>query len=156
MSTRDYKENHELLPPLEGRRCSLTLAANTIKLHIDENRKGGDYIWIDPPWALLRDGATIATSASYPDPEDEDYQRRHVEWGSQFDDVFESHIHQISATAEGALRIELDDGYAFDAPADPFESEEEDDWYDHWYVWLNSTNREQTDALNELPSGARE
>jgi len=147
MSARDYAENHALLPSFEGRQCFLTLATNTAKLHIDKNQKDGTYIWIDPPWSLTKDRAVVCSASSYPDHQAENYQNLHEEWCSGFDNVRESRIESIEAAEGGALRIEIEGGFAFEAPADTWQSDDADDWYDHWYV-RSKPNSEQDVDLN--------
>lgn len=134
MSARDYTENYALLPQFEGRQCFLSFATNTAKLHIDKNTNMGTYIWIDPPWSLMKDGAVICSSSSYPDLQAEDYQNLHEEWCSQFDAVSESRIESIEATEAGALTIEMEGGFVFEVPEDAWQSDDSEDWYDHWYV----------------------
>ena len=143
MSARDYTENHVLLRALKGRRCSPTLAASTIKLHIDRNQKYGDYLWIDPPWNLTRHGEAILSSASYPDHEDENYEVLHRKWAQILSDLVVSEIQEISATSEGALTVELDNGSVLEAPTDNYRSDDADDWYDHWYVCIRTRTSEQ-------------
>lgn len=150
MSKRDYTENHTLLLPLEGRQCFLTVATNAAKLHIDKDQKNGTYIWIDPPWSLTKNRAVICSPSSYPDPQADNYKNLHEEWCSQFDAVRESRIESIEATEDGALRIEIEDGFAFEVPADTWQSDGADDWYDHWYV-ESQLNSEQNTTGNPLP-----
>ena len=132
MSERDYNKYHHNLHGLAGRRTYLSLATNSIKIHIDEVRKGGTYIWIDPPWEFQKNGKSIASSASCPQHEEDDYGDKFEKWCSQFEPIFESCIQTIEVKPTGSLRIRLRHGYEI-VVSDDFLSERELLWYDHWY-----------------------
>jgi len=66
MSSRDYARFGDQLEKITGRKCYITLATNSIKLHIDENKKYGKYLWIDPHWELRKDGEIIESDQTYP------------------------------------------------------------------------------------------
>ena len=141
MSARDYAENHKYFDSLVGRRCFLSLAANTAKIHIDENRKGGDYIWVDAPWRLLFRGEVVSSSACYPD--DESCRTLFERWSAEFEPVREGSIRSIAGTENGALTIRLENDFAWEVPADSYQSDDDDDWYDHWYIKLKNQSGEQ-------------
>jgi len=129
---------------------------NTAKLHIDKNQRGGSYIWIDPPWTLTRHGRIVASSATYPDHQARDYRKLHDEWCSQFGDVWESQICAIKTTVEGSLKVDIENGFSFEASADTFQSENVDDWYDHWYVRIANESSEQTTSEKALETSTLE
>jgi hypothetical protein len=131
MSARDYDLYQRELSPLRGRRCFVTLATNSIKLHIDENKKKGTFLWLDPPWTFCRNGILIESSASCPDHSEPDYKSRFRRWCSRFDSIFETTINDLTATPDGALEIAFDGGHEIVLPAD--QSKQTDSWYDHWY-----------------------
>ena len=78
MSSRDYQRHHAQLSALRGRKAFATLATNSIKLHIDANKKEGTYLWIDPPWEFYRENVLVGSSASCPDHTLPDYDARCV------------------------------------------------------------------------------
>lgn len=131
MSAKDYQLYHQKLPALQGRKCFLLLATNSIKLHIDETKKNGTFLWLDPPWEFRRGGTVIETSASCPYYTEPDYERRFRLWGSRFAPVFESTIRGIAASPNGGLQITFSDGYEVILPED--QCNQTDSWYDHWY-----------------------
>ncbi len=131
MSARDYHLYHKKLPALEGRRCFVTLATNSIKLHIDEVKKDGTFLWLDPPWEFRKDGAVIESSASCPNHTEQDYERCFHDWGARFQPIFESIIYGLTADPNGGLQVMLSDGYQIILPED--QSSETESWYDHWY-----------------------
>jgi hypothetical protein len=133
MPSRDYMEFSTQLPALVGRKCFLTLATNSVKLHLDENRKGGTFLWIDPPWQFGRAGEIIESSASCPHYEEEHYERKFRAWCSKFAPVGECVIEKIEASSDGTLWVHLGDGYAFFVPKE-FIPDDPLSWYDHWYL----------------------
>lgn len=143
MSARDYAENSAELPALVGRKCFVTLATNSVKLHIDRDQKGGTFLWIDPPWQFGRGEELIESSASCPHYEEERYEERFREWGRHFKPVRESVIEKIDASPDGGLRIGLADGFTFLIPSD-FIPEDDPWWYDHWYVRKEANQPVQT------------
>ena len=130
MSARDYQRHHEQLSALKGRRAFATLATNSIKLHIDENKKDGTYLWIDPPWEFYRDDTLVESSDSYPDDTIPDHGARVQNWFSRFDPIYETAIAEIAATPDGGLQIQFFGGGEILVPGD---NSERDLWYDHWY-----------------------
>lgn len=133
MSARDYAEHHLELPSLEGRLCFLSLATNSVKLHIDENKCDGTFLWIDPPWQFGRHGKVIESSDSCPFHEDDGYDRKFAEWCSRFAPAFDTRIESIEALPDGSLWISLALGYAFFVPPE-FLPDDPPLWYDHWYL----------------------
>ncbi len=133
MSARDYTQHQNEFPTLVGRRCFLTLATNSAKLQFDENRKGGPFLWIDPPWQFGRGDEIIESSASCPHHEDEDYEKKFSAWCSQFAPAFDTLIEKFEASPDGSLWISLGGGYAFYVPSD-FIPDDPPSWYDHWYL----------------------
>src|ERR1700721_87915 len=105
MSARDYTQHRHELAALIGRKCFLTLATNSIKLHIDENKKGGAFLWIDPPWQFGRDGDILESSNSYPDHQEAGCEEKHRTWCSRFGPVYETLIEKIDAQPDGSLWI---------------------------------------------------
>jgi len=131
MSARDYEHYRQSLPALRGRKSSVTLAANSIKLHIDEDKENGTFLWLDPPWEFRRDGAVIETAATCPDHTEPDYEPRFQSWCERFEPIFDSTIRDIAATPDGSLQVTFEDRYEVFLPAN--DSAQSDSWYDHWY-----------------------
>jgi hypothetical protein len=87
MSARDYDRYHHRLPALRGRKSFVTLATNSIKLHIDEDKRDGTFLWLDPPWEFRREDTIIETSSSCPHYTEPDYERRFRSWGERFQPI---------------------------------------------------------------------
>ena len=132
MSALDYQLYHAFLPPLVGRKSFITLATNSIKLHIDENKKSGIYLWIDPPWVFGKGKVLIESSESCPHYRTPDYRHLFSDWVARFSPVSASEIVQIRAKPSGRLSIRFRDSYKLIAPAS-FDEHGEPSWYDHWY-----------------------
>jgi hypothetical protein len=132
VSARDYQLYHTLLPALVGRKSFITLAANSIKLHIDENKKGGIYLWIDPPWVFGKNNVLIESSESCPDYRAPNYRRLFSDWVARFSAISGSEIVRIAAKPSGRLSIRFRHSYSLIAPAS-FDEHGEPSWYDHWY-----------------------
>jgi hypothetical protein len=131
MSARDYDRFHTQLLELRGRRSFVTLATNSIKVHIDEDKRNGTFLWLDPPWEFRRGGTVIETSASCPHYTEPDYKSRFCSWGSRFQPIFENTIREIIASLNGSLQVTFEGGYEIFLPQD--DSVQTDCWYDHWY-----------------------
>ena len=67
MRDKDAAEFGAIVDSLVGGRCERTLATNTIKLRFNtqQDPRGRQYIWIDPPWALFEGDRGVTTSADY-------------------------------------------------------------------------------------------
>jgi hypothetical protein len=128
MSKRDYIENKDALLSFIGRKCFLSLACNSIKLHIDENKVKGTYVWIDPPWQYGKGDEEIESSLSC--PVDDEIQIQ--EWFKQFDPIWESRIENIVVKPDGEMWIHFQNDYAFFVPKEFIP--DDDSWYDHWYI----------------------
>lgn len=133
MPSRDYLSYHAKLPALIGKQVFATLATNSIKLHVGENKKSGSYLWIDPPWAFGSGDDIIESSDSCPDYKSGDYESKFRQWVSRFSPIFTSSIMDIEADVTGQLSIALSDGYRIFAPEISSSADDSDLWYDHWY-----------------------
>ena len=130
MSSRDYQRHHAQLSALRGRKAFATLATNSIKLHIDANKKEGTYLWIDPPWEFYRENVLVGSSASCPDHTLPDYDARVRQWFDQFGSLYDTAIADATASPDGSLEIRFFGGGELFVPPD---ASERDLWYDHWY-----------------------
>lgn len=137
MSSRDHDKYGAMLDQLAGRKCFLTLATNSLKLHLDENKPYGSYLWIDPPWQFGRHEEIIESSLNHPHHEDENYARDHQTWSSHFTPLRENVIEEIESSPDGSLWIRFSKDYAIFVPAGQASQDPDEDnmwWYDHWYV----------------------
>jgi hypothetical protein len=132
MSSRDYIRHAAALRTLVGRACLATVAANSLKLHIDENRKGGTYLWIDPPWVFERAGELIRSSATCPYHEQSEYESLFAEWARGLLPLLNTRILEIDGRPDGRLVLRFEREYSLVVPADQ-ELADDEDRYDHWY-----------------------
>jgi hypothetical protein len=133
MSSRDYIRYSAALPALVGRVCLATVAANSLKLHIDENRKHGSYLWIDPPWEFMHGESLVRSSRTCPHHELPEYENLFAEWTRGLNPLLSTRILLLDAHEDGTLRLQFERGYSLVAPADA-EFGDEEGWYDHWYL----------------------
>lgn len=118
MSASDYTAYAHKLPLLAGRCCSVSLATNSLKLHIDENKKDGSYLWIDPPWQFGLNDTLIDEAWTCPHHEDEGYKESFKAWREQFASISDSTILSIDAVPDGTLQMRFERGYCLLVPAD--------------------------------------
>ena len=152
MSSRDYQLYHTSLPALAGRKSFVTLATNSIKLHIDKDEKKGTYLWIDPPWAFGRAETLIESSETCPDHKDPEYGLKFEAWGSRFEPVFQSSITRIESEPSGRLTVFFEGEYELVVPAlRPVHAR--DSWYDHWY-FTDQNQKEKTEPNKSATANA--
>jgi hypothetical protein len=128
MSQRDIAEYGQQAQRLCGHKFELTVATNSLKLTFTE---AGRYLWVDPPWGIVKDGIVINGSHAYPaDHEASDYEHRFQVWADQihalikaFDSIQFRNARVLCSVGAGAI-LRLAEG---DDPRP-------DAWYDHWYV----------------------
>src|SRR5262245_53404589 len=107
---------------------------NSLKLMADASRHWESYIWVDPPWSLLRRGARVMGSDDYPDPEDSDYRTDHESWGRDVrSTIGEAELQAIRIEPDGTTEFAFGGGIRLavgvaGGPRDP------ESWYDDWYA----------------------
>jgi hypothetical protein len=138
MSKRDYRRDRRQIAELQGKRCFLTLAMNSVKLHINKNQKNGLFIWIDPPWQFGQGDELIAASATYPQWKKRSYQEKHDEWCGLFKPIFKSTLERVAPHSDGSLDLVFKRDYRIFVPKQ-FIPSEMNSWYDHWYVQKKSS-----------------
>ena len=133
MSDRDVSKFKNRLLLLVGWQCFVTPATNSIKLHIDENKKVGTFLWMDPPWQFVKGEFVIESSDSCPHYREEGYEQKFRVWCDSFAPVQGRLIVEMDALPNGSLWIRLEGGHAFylDAEVVPHDP---DSSYDHWYL----------------------
>jgi hypothetical protein len=126
VSQRDLQKNKGILARFVGRPCFAALSTNSIRFRFDDREKHGHYIWVDPPWALLRASEEITTSDSYSEDTFE-------EWRQLFSPLRETTLRDVESAENGEVTLVFSDGYTLFIPLDP-ESANPDSDYDHWYA----------------------
>lgn len=133
MSIRDYKRDRENLSKLVSRPAFVTLAVNSIKLHIDKNIKNGTYIWIDPPWQFGQGDQLITSSSDCPSHKVKNYENRFKSWLNYFGPVFSTTLEKAQAKSNGSIELRLAGNYRIiSAPSNLMSDDEM--WYDDWYI----------------------
>ena len=132
MSKKDHDEYGNILFSFEGHKCFTSIVTNSIKLHIDERKSDGAYIWIDPPWSFIKNDAVITSASDCPHYEEENYKQLFSDWLFNFEPIFSTSIKNINCSIDNDLTIRLDKDYALFIPNTNYE-EDEESWYDHWY-----------------------
>ena len=104
---------------------SLSIVTNSLKIHVEPR---SHYLWIDPPWRLLRFGKVMASSLEFPIPTAE-FRR----WAMRIHRFF-GPIVQIRINAAKDLSLRLVTGASIWIPRNNERRAQPDWWYDHWYV----------------------
>lgn len=131
-SNRDALKYGEELTSLVGRNCSLSLATNSLKIHLDERERGSSYLWIDPPWELRIGSKVVQTADSCPRHTEEDYKARFESW-CDLNPIREGVIEEIQTDPTGSLSISLKGGYSIYVPNEYYR-DDPPMHYDHWYL----------------------
>ena len=127
MSQRDINRNRAALEAFMGRLCFATLAANSIRLRLDDQIRRV-YIWIDPPWVFSRDLQEITSSNAYS-------EKSFREWCKLCDPLRETLLENFNEEENGSVTLIFRDGYRLFLPTDLESYEQPGSDYDHWYVY---------------------
>jgi len=133
MSKRDYRRDAKRIAEFQGRRCLLSLAMNSVKIHIDKRIKRGLFIWIDPPWQFCQDEKLIASSASYPHWKEKNYEIKHEQWCALFNPILKTSLENVIPHSDGSLDLVFSKDYRIFV-LKKFLKSKTPLWYDHWYV----------------------
>ena len=139
MSVRDCTRDGDKLPACIGRACFVTVAGNSIKLHLDENRPRGNYLWIDPSWQFGHGQDLITASMDCPSHREENYSSLFKDWAEKLSPVNESKVEAIRILQSGGLEIKFSHDYRLLALSGLQAKEDLEGWYDDWYVSLIET-----------------
>lgn len=131
-SNRDALKYGKELPSLVGCDCFLSLATNSLKIHLDKREREGSYLWIDPPWEFTISSKVIQTADSCPHYTEEDYEVRFSNWCNLIP-IREGVIEDIQTDPTGSLSIFLKGGYSIHIPCE-FYPDDSPMHYDHWYL----------------------
>jgi len=125
LSAQDANEYGHLLADFRNRPVSLSVAANSLKIYVEAR---SHYLWIDPPWRLVRFGKVLASSLECPLPTAE-FRR----WALRIHRFF-GPIVQIRTNAAMDISLRLATGASIKIPRNKERRAQPDWWYDHWYV----------------------
>ena len=130
----DGIEEIKLLHELLGQECKRTLACNSLKLRFgcDVDETGTSYIWIDPPWTFQSGINTITSSEDYPGDND-----TFDTWSTLLNPINDTTLIAFEQSKKGDLLLEFSGGYRIFVPFYP-NKDDEDLWYEHWYVGKKS------------------
>lgn len=131
MSKRDWKRDGALVRGLFGLPLTCALPTNSIKLMADPEEHRRSFVWIDPPWQLLKGDRFITGAADYPDPELPEYLALHEAWGAVVMPLLNGAVLEAVTQLgdestefrfQGDVRVQVGDGG------------EPQGWYDDWYL----------------------
>ena len=124
----------KIIRGLVGQRCERSLVANSLKFRFgtETDPRGTSYIWIDPPWYLIRADEVVTTAWDVPDPDDANYETQFENWSKLFDPLNDTILEDASLESDGKLILKFSSGLSLEVPHDP-----KDD--DHWYAVDNAT-----------------
>jgi len=100
-------------------------------LDVSEHRDR--YLWIDPPWVLMKGNSEVASAGNYPDPHGPGYQEKHEHWGSNVREFVDGAVlREVTCSSSGETSFEFDGDLRLLAlvPEHP----ESQGWYDDWYA----------------------
>jgi hypothetical protein len=127
MRDKDAAEFGAIVDRLVGLHCERTLATNTIKLHFNtEGPRGGQYIWIDPPWVLYEGDREVTTSTDYDDS-------HFLAWSELFQPLNSTLLEAWHEDDSGGSVFVFSHGYRLFVPH-VLEPGFEYSWYVHWYA----------------------
>ena len=119
---------------LIGQALQLGLPTNSLKLMAYATRHHRDYIWIDPPWELLRGDLRLVRAADYTSSADSDYLPRHTEWGSRVRLLLDGAVlTDVAALPDGSAEFVFARDLILRVVATETEPDESR-WYDDWYA----------------------
>ena len=133
MSTGDFARYGDVVGRLVGEPLSLTLAINSIKLMVRAARHEDDFIWIEPPWLLLRGGAEVASSADYPPHDSSDCSERAQAWRALVAPLLQGAVLEgVTAAPDGSALFRFQGAMLLHAGlGDPTDAAP---WYDDWFA----------------------
>jgi hypothetical protein len=134
VSDQDWTTYGPVARQFVGKPVVTARVANSLKIMADAVDHRQSYIWVDPPWELVRDGVRLAGSAGYPGHEDADYEERHEAWSSVVKpllaDVF---LTGVELLGDGTVQFVLSNHVILAVGAmEP--DQDEAAWYDDWYA----------------------
>jgi hypothetical protein len=133
-SNRDALKYGKDLPALVGCDCFLSLACNSLKIHLGKREKGGSYFWIDPPWEFRIGDKIVQTADACPHHAEEDYEVRFRSW-CDLNPISEGVIEDIQTDSNSSLSILIKGGYSIHVPTEYYpDPDDEPMHYDHWYL----------------------
>jgi hypothetical protein len=145
VSAKDWADYAPLVRRLIGTRLALSLPTNSLKLMADQEHHGKNYLWVDPPWDLLRAGLREIGAADYPDPDGPEYLVRHEAWGARVRSCLEGAIlREVESAADGGAIFSFEGGVVLAVSAVE-RDQDETRWYDNWYA--KGDEWPQNDAL---------
>ena len=133
MSKRDYRRDARRLREFDGKRCFISVATNSLKLHLGRRQRSGTFIWIDPPWELSHGSDTVTTSADCPDSAKKSQEARFSRWCTLFAPLYRTTLASAVPKSDGSLTLHFAGGYELFTPSH-FIPHLQKLWYDHWYV----------------------
>ena len=135
MSAKDWATYGPIARALLGRTVLSGLPTNSLKLATDKADHRHAYIWVDPPWELLRDGARLVGSAEYPHHEAPDYLERHTAWGAVVWPVLtDAVLTDVRSSVDGTTEFSFAGGVVLKVGTGEPEADGWALWYDDWYA----------------------
>jgi hypothetical protein len=133
VSAADWNEYGLVALTLIGKPLQVTGVTNSLKLRADPSDQRRSYIWVDPPWELLKDGVRHADSTEYPHHEDVDYRERHEEWAKRVGPLLEgATLLDVRPGAGGSTLFSLSGAVLLQVGST--DSRADHQWYDDWHA----------------------
>jgi hypothetical protein len=134
MSEKDVQAYRVVAESFVGRRVFVSVLTNTLKLIMDSRHAGPEFLWIDPPWALLRGQVVIVSAESYPsDHEAPDSGERFKAWAALAGPLEGVTFERIGRSSDGSVEFHFSGDLRLVVPTG-IDDLNDDSWYDHWYA----------------------
>ena len=132
MSKRDYLNHKNCLKAFRGKPVTYIAATNSLKLQDSRNAgRGKPYIWLDPSWALFKNGKELANSREYPYHTESLYLLRHRNWCKKIRMLHGKNFLSLKLEIGNVSVFKFSCGYEIHSYASTYTDIESD--YDDWY-----------------------
>jgi hypothetical protein len=134
LSQFDLATFAKLATPFRFRRPNVTFATNSIKLRFSlSNGRPDRYVWIDPPWDLLRNDQLFLDSSTYPNPHSVAGRHREGTWLRKASWFRPGAFLALSREPGQLVGFRFVNGWSILAPASAA-ARDVGQWYDDWYI----------------------
>ena len=133
MSENDWKAYGAIARRYVGSRLEVSVATNSLKLWPTNQPRKGRYVWIDPPWRLLRGDEVIVSGSDYPDHSEASYAPQFAAFCDRLSAIRQSRLEDVRYVGEDATEFAFRHNLrllVLHQAAGPDAA----DWYDDWYA----------------------
>lgn len=135
MSLRDFETYAGIVREFRFHRLLPTFATNSIKLcRAGSKGRQVPYLWLDPPWRIVRGNEAFLHSATYPQVERPGSRAREREWLDHARGFPGGYLLSLRLVRfQQRVVFDFADGWRIETPIDDPEPDP-DWWFDDWYA----------------------